>query len=333
MQGWLPKPVALQVKGVSSLPPLDVQRRITRHIEHLKGREAIRINHAAMLKRIGSYSKKKSGTSHFVAKQYQGIVEVLRTDTEGYWYCPVVSAFHTKTGRDHVLGSSLSQVPKQYWKSVLNPPQGSVYVLLDYKQQEPMIAAHFAGCQPLLSWYEQGEDIYQKLIQFTGVQLSREQCKQLLIGRLYGIGHHALAEKIGVSRRRVKVLLVELSKLIWPIDQYLDQSADAIRHRGIARSLDWQYAVSDLDQRLSLRNWKIQAAGADILRRACQRLDEANIPLLLTNHDSFLVRLEQEQFEDQRYKAVNALRCAAADVLDGFSLNVSIEMTQHAQEK
>lgn len=333
MQGWLPKPIALQVKGVSSLPPLDVQCRIKRHIEHLKGREAIRINHAAMLKRIGSYSKKKSGTSQFVAKQYQGIVEVLRVDAKGHWYRPVVSAFHTKTGRDHVLGSALNQVPKQYWKPILSPPQGSAYVLLDYKQQEPMIAAHFAGCQPLLSWYQQGDDIYQKLIQLTGIQFSREQCKQLLIGCLYGIGHRLLAEKIGVSVRRVKVLVAELSKLIWPIDQYLDQTTDAIRHSGIARSLDWQYAISDLDQRLSLRNWKIQAAGADILRRACQRLDEANIPLLLTNHDSFLVRLEQEQFQDQIDRAVDALRRAAADVLDGFNLNVSVDLTLHAQEK
>ncbi|EKO3457803.1 hypothetical protein LIA67_004203 [Vibrio fluvialis] len=286
-----------------------------------------------MLKRIGSYSQKTSGTSQFVAKQYQGILKALKVDSNGYWYHPVVSAFHTKTGRDHVLGSSLNQVPKQYWKSVLNPPQGSVYVLLDYKQQEPMIAAHFAGCQSLLSWYQQGDDIYRKLIQFTGVQLNREQCKQLLIGRLYGIGHRALAEKIGVSLRRVKVLMAELSTLILPIDQYLDQTADAIRHRGIARALDWQYAVSDLDQRLSLRNWKIQATGADIMRRACLRLDDANIPLLLTNHDSFLVRLEEEQFNDQRDRAVNALRSAAADVLDGFNLNVSVELALHTQEK
>ncbi|KOF39463.1 hypothetical protein ACX15_20470, partial [Vibrio parahaemolyticus] len=129
-----------------------------------------------MLKRIGSYSQKKSGTSQFVAKQYQGIVKALNTDSTGHWYRPVVSAFHTKTGRDHALGSSLNQVPKQYWKSVLSPPKGSVYALLDYQQQEPMIAAYFAQCQVLMHWYQKG-DIYKNIVQLVGGQFSRDQCK------------------------------------------------------------------------------------------------------------------------------------------------------------
>ena len=56
------------------------------------------------------------------------------------------------------------------------------------------------------------------------------------------------------------------------------------------------------------------------MRRACLRLDDANIPLLLTNHDSFLVRLEQAQFQNQLDAATQSLTDAAADVLDGFRL-------------
>ncbi len=311
---------------------MDVQRRITRHIEHIKSREAIRVNHTAMLKRIGSYSQKKSGTSQFVAKQYQGIVKALNTDSTGHWYRPVVSAFHTKTGRDHALGSSLNQVPKQYWKSVLSPPKGSVYALLDYQQQEPMIAAYFAQCRMLMNWYQKG-DIYKNLVQLVGGQFSRDQCKQLLIGRLYGIGYRTLAEKLGITLSRVRSLSNELSRLIYPMDRYLAKSADVIRQQGFARSLDWKYTISDLDGQLSLANWKIQATGADIMRRACLRLDDANIPLLLTNHDSFLVRLEQAQFQNQLDAATQALADAAADVLNGFRLKVAVEMMLPSQEK
>ncbi|MEF1191759.1 hypothetical protein QTO04_21155, partial [Vibrio parahaemolyticus] len=73
--------------------------------------------------------------------------------------------------------------------------------------------------------------------------------------------------------------------------------------------------------------------GADIMRRACLRLDDANIPLLLTNHDSFLVRLEQAQFQNQLDAATQALTDAAADVLNGFRLKVAVEMMLPSQEK
>lgn len=150
---------------------------------------------------------------------------------------------------------------------------------------------------------------------------------------MYGIGYRTLAEKLGITLSRVRSLSNELSRLIYPIDRYLAKSADVIRQQGFARSLDWKYTISDLDGQLSLANWKIQATGADIMRRACLRLDDANIPLLLTNHDSFLVRLEQAQFQNQLDAATQALTDAAADVLNGFGLKVAVEMTLPSQEK
>ncbi|MCL1056799.1 DNA polymerase [Shewanella gelidimarina] len=290
------------------------------------------MNQSAMLKRIDKYSKSKSGTSQFVAKQYKGIVDRLIVDVEGCWHRPYVSAFHTKTGRDHSLGSALNQVPKRYWKSVINPPKGSVYVLLDYQQQEPMIAAYLAKDQVLIDWYQQG-DIYAQLLQRIGGGLDREQCKQLMIGRLYGIGAKSLAEKLKMSVGKVQALFTDLSKVIQPIESFLNNNAINIRKNGVAKSLDWQHIISDLDGDLSLRNWLIQATGADIMRRACIKLDESNIPLLLTNHDSFLVRLDLEQFQVQLDRTTQALHDAAVDVLDGFSLKVAVEMQLPFQDK
>lgn len=331
-KGSLPSHLSNQVRQLVTHVPKGAASRIARHCHHLKGRESIRVNKSVMLKRIDKYSKKSSGTSQFVSKQFQGIVKSLTVDAEGHWHRPYVSAFHTKTGRDHSLGSSLNQVPKQYWKSILNPPKGSVYVLLDYQQQEPMIAAYMAGCQALIRWYEQG-DIYKLLALRIQRQLNREQCKKLLIGHLYGIGIRTLAEQLKVSVNQVRSWLAGLSKVIQPIESFLNHSASDIRKKEVAQSLDWQHTISDLDGDLSLRNWRIQATGADIMRRACIKLDEANIPLLLTNHDSFLVRLEQEQFKDQLDRAVQALTDAAVDVLNGFSLKVAIEIQVPSQDK
>ncbi len=200
-------------------------------------------------------------------------------------------------------------------------------MLLDYRQQEPVIAAHLAGCKTLLKWYEEG-DIYEQLSKsLEQGSLSREQSKQLLVGRLYGMGVTTIAEKLDVSLTQVKRWLIKLSCLIYPIEPYLDALARDIKKQGEAHSLDWRHAASDSDSYLSLRNWQVQATGADIMRRACINLDEAHIPLLLTNHDSFLVRLEVDKFHDQLERAIEALTIASDDVLKGFQLKVEVEMT------
>ena len=330
--GLLPAHLIEQVKASRQKVPIDIARRIVRHVTHLERREQIRVDFPAMKKRIESYSKKGSGTSQFVAGQYKRIVDDLVIDQHGYWHFPYVSAFHSKTGRDHTLGAALNQVPKEYWKSVLNPPKGSVYALLDYQQQEPMIAAYMSNCQILIDWYGQG-DIYEQLALRFQDKVTREQCKGLMIGHLYGIGVKTLSEQLKVSIYQARTWLTELSQFIYPIEQYLNQSASEIRASGVARSLDWQYTISDLDSELSLRNWKIQATGADIMRRVCINLDHAEIPLLLTNHDSFLVRLEIDNYQIQLNKAIQALTDAAVDVLNGFPLKVAVEMQVPSKEK
>ncbi|MGR5531673.1 DNA polymerase [Vibrio alfacsensis] len=310
----------------ASLVPAVVAKRIKQHIQHLNGREGIRIDAVAMSKRIDRYSKKASGTSQYIAKQYQGINQCLAVDQSGYWHRPNVSAFHTVTGRDEVLDSSLNRVPKSYWKSVLAPPAGSVYVLLDYHQQEPMIAATLAGCQTLIDWYQEG-DIYKRLSQQIGAGLNRDQSKKLLLGRLYGQGVATLSVELQVTQELVRTWVDGLNQVLQPINIMLNRSASDIKRDGYAQSLDWHYTISNQDDELSLRNWHIQATGADIMRRACIGLDKAKIPLLLTNHDSFLIRLEQTQFSHQLNRAKQALTDAAVDVLNGFPLKVAVEMT------
>ncbi|MEZ8037796.1 DNA polymerase [Vibrio splendidus] len=324
--GQLPADLLSQVRALSVNVSDATRGRITRHVQHLNHRESIRIDYGSLEKRIRKYSKTNSKRSQAIAKTLKGIEAKLTRNEAGYWHRPYVSPFHTKTGRDCALGSSLNQIPKEYWPRLLSAPKGSVYVLLDYCQQEPVIAAYLAGCKKLLEWYDKG-DIYGQLAgALTQSKLTREQSKQLLVGRLYGMGFNTIAEKLGVSLDLAKEWLNKLSCLIYPIEPYLDAQARDIKKQGEAHSLGWRHAVSDSDSYLSLRNWQVQATGADIMRRACISLDEANIPLLLTNHDSFLVRLEADKFNEQLDQAIKALTVASDDVLMGFQLRVKVEM-------
>ena len=75
-----------------------------------------------------------------------------------------------------------------------------------------------------------------------------------------------------------------------------------------------------------LRNWLVQASGADISRRACVELYKREIPLLLTVYDAFLVKIELSKYEEQIKQVEDALSVASSQVLDGFSLKTNIEL-------
>ncbi|MGR5452263.1 DNA polymerase [Vibrio sp. PNB22_3_1] len=306
--------------------PSDVLYRIIRHLNHLQRREGIRVDSDAIVQRIALYRKKKSETSQHVAKVLTSIEAGLVSDGEDYWHLPVVSPFHTKTGRDTPLGAALNYIGKEYWPKLLQPPDGFAYVLLDYQQQEPVIAAHLAGCDTLLTWYEQG-DIYERLCQLsTGLPLTRIQAKQLLISVLYGIGKAKLAIKLNVSELQVSQWLKDIEKVIEPIKRFLDKTGKEIQQAQTVRSLDWRYSVNVTDSFNSLRNWKVQAMGADIMRRACLGFDAAQIRLLLTNHDSFLIKLPEANLETEIERADQVLGYASAAVLGNQTLKTKVEM-------
>ena len=304
----------------------DVLQRIASHIKHLDSRESIGVDRDAIAKRVIKYGKQKSETSQYVSKMLKGMLDTLICDGDTHWHRPLVSPFHTKTGRDTSLGSSLNYIPKDYWPSILKPPDGYAYVLLDYQQQEPVIAAHLAGCQTLLDWYQDG-DIYECICSaITGSTLTRNQAKKLLIAFLYGISVAKLAEQLQVTTTVVHGWFTELRRITEPIGKYLNDTATEIRLTQAVTSLDWRHAVTDQDTNNSLRNWKIQAMGADIMRRACLGFDAAQIPLLLTNHDSFLVKLPVTKLDDEIKKSIQVLQCVSASVLGEIQLKITVDM-------
>jgi hypothetical protein len=303
-----------------------VSTRISRHVRHLEQRESIRVDRDAIVQRVLRYRKKKSKTSQHVAMLFEKVLDDLVYDADSYWHRPNLSPYHTKTGRDTALGSSLNYIPKDYWPKILKPPDGFAYVLLDYQQQEPMIAAHLAGCQTLLDWYREG-DIYEEICQaIVGSELTRKQAKGLLIAFLYGISEAKLAEILGINVTIARAWMQQVRRITAPIGRYLDGIARGAKRNKEINSLDWRYAISEQDRFNSLRNWKIQATGADIMRRACLGFDAAKIPVLLTNHDSFLVVVSKSNLENEINNATQVLHKASAEVLGDFNLKVQVEM-------
>lgn len=322
-----------RVLALGETLPLAVLESIKRYSKHINNRVPIRIDVDYLDQKIARYSKKKSNRSKALVSQLEGFKASLINEASGDWHRPVVNIFGTKTGRDTTSGNALNLIPKHHWQGLLSPPKGYCYVLLDYDQQEPMIAAQKANCTTLLNMYEQG-DIYELLIKtVTNGELERAEFKKLMLMHLYGAGIERIAKEISQPESSVVKWLVVLKKTISPIDYYLDGEAFKAKRKGEIRSLDWRMETTQKIKALTLRNWPIQATGADIMRRACFNLDKVRLPVLLTNHDSFLVQLEKDKFDHQLRQAKHALIDASAEVLDGFQLKVGVEMNLPSKEK
>jgi hypothetical protein len=319
--------VVQQVSALGETLPNAVWRTMQQYSKHLASRKSIRIDRYELERKIHRYSKKKSLHSKSLTCQLLGFAKSLDINVTGAYHRPTVIPFGTVTGRNTTSGSTLNQISKVHWSHLLSPPKGTRYVLLDYQQQEPVIAAFKAGNKRILDIYE-NSDVYEILgKEITKGKLNRKEFKGIIVPYLNGCGVHTIAKKTQIDEVTVRQWLIELKKVIAPVDYYLDGETYRASRKGEVCSQDWRMSISPDTNFLTLRNWSIQACGADIMRRACFNLDRANIPVLLTNHDSFLVQLEEDNSAKQLEQALKALSDASAEILDGFRLTAKVELT------
>ena len=232
----------------------------------------------------------------------------------------------TITGRDSTKGMTLNSVSKKHWKEILSPPLGGSYVLLDYSSQELVIAAVKARDKNILALYKQG-DLYDALSnQVTNGELSRDTFKSLIIKIMYGQTPMNAAEELGINKVDAFRWVKKLKTITKLLDNFLDEQACNAYSIGEIRSLDWRMSVDSETNFLTLRNWPIQSCGADILHRGCIALHASSIPVLLTNHDSFLILVDDKNAKETILLAERLLLDASAEVLDGYQLKIKIEL-------
>ncbi|MGS3131690.1 DNA polymerase [Aeromonas caviae] len=233
--------------------------------------------------------------------------------------------FATTTGRNVIYGPSLTSLKKKFWPFVLNPATGFLYVLLDFEQQEPAIAACFAKDRELLAAYLVG-DLYLHVGSHPHLaSLDRNSLKKLVLPYSYGQSAAAYAREYKIPLEVAQRYWRALKEIFHRVDAELNHRSQQAFRDGYVRCLDWAAGVTPLSNPLSVRNWPVQATGADIMRRAVIGLVDAGLDLRLTIHDAFLIRVPVAEHEQQIAKAIAVLKQASAVVLDGFELNVKVD--------
>jgi DNA polymerase I-like protein with 3'-5' exonuclease and polymerase domains len=146
----------------------------------------------------------------------------------------------------------------------------------------------------------------------------------------YGQGEHGLANRLGVPVARARELL-RLHRGSYPrYWKWSDAAQDrAMLHGYLQTVFGWRvHAGADANPR-SLRNFPMQANGAEMLRLACCLATEEGIEVCAPVHDALLVEGPADGIEDVVARTQGAMRKASEVVLSGFPLQSDAKVVKY----
>jgi len=160
----------------------------------------------------------------------------------------------------------------------------------------------------------------------------RERFKQCVLGVQYGIGKDALADRIGQSPSHAQSLLDAHRRTYSAFWSWSDSAVNfAMLHGSLHTVFGWRLRVTPDTKPRTLRNFPMQANGADMLRVACSFACERGIRICAPVHDAVLIEAPMEEID----AAVAGMRGAMADasriVLDGFELRTDAKVFREGQ--
>ncbi len=253
----------------------------------------------------------------------------LSVGSDGRNRC-LLSAFGSRTSRNQPSNTRFIFGPAVWLRGLIRPKPGMAVAYIDYEQQEFGIGAALSGDTAMRAAYASG-DPYMTFARQAGAvpadatkhthAAQREQFKVCALAVQYGMSAEGLAKKLDESVARGRELL-QLHRTTYPIYwRWSDSIVDyAILHGQLQSVFGWTvHVVANVNPR-SLRNFPLQANGAEILRVACCLATEQGLRVCCPVHDALLIEAPAEEIDDAVRRCQKAMEEASQLVLSGFTI-------------
>ncbi len=251
----------------------------------------------------------------------------------------MLSAFRARTGRNQPSNSKFIFGPSVWQRGLIKPGAGYGIAYIDWCQQEFGIAAALSGDPDMMAAYESGDPYLTFAKQAHAVPPDatkeshgplRAQFKECALAVQYGMGAASLAKRIGQPIVVAKDLLRlhrDTYKKFW---QWSDGAVDyAMLHGRLWTVFGWTRHVGPQSNPRSLRNFPMQANGAEMLRLACCYAVEGGIKVCAPVHDALLIEAPLDELDDAVAATQAAMAEASSKVLGGFRLRSDVKIVRY----
>ncbi|MCC6787271.1 MAG: DNA polymerase I [Hyphomonadaceae bacterium] len=243
----------------------------------------------------------------------------------------MLSPFRSKTGRNQPSNSKFIFGQPAWMRSLIKPEKDRAVAYIDWSQQEFGIAAALSGDEAMTEAYRSGDPYLSFAIQADAAPPEatkashkdiRDQFKALVLAVQYQMTAEGLARRLGCSVFKAETLLRLHRRTFSTFWAWSDRIENiALVTRSIRTMFGWRLDVgSDVNLR-TIRNFPMQATGAEMLRLACCMATEEGINVVAPVHDAVMIE-DAAASIDSTVKRMQAIMAEASRiVLGGFELS------------
>ena len=160
-------------------------------------------------------------------------------------------------------------------------------------------------------------------------EAERDQFKACALAVQYGMGAESLAVRIGQPAAQARHLLGLHRRTYRVFWQWSDDAVNFAMLTGQLHTVfGWTIHVGPEANARSLRNFPMQANGAEMLRLACCLATERGIEVCAPVHDAVLIAAPLERLEADIAGMQAAMQEASRIVLNGFELRADVKVVR-----
>lgn len=262
----------------------------------------------------------------------------LAVGSDGRNRC-LLSAFGARSGRNTPSNKEFIFGPAVWLRNLIKPPTGHGLVYIDWIQQEFGIAAALSSDPAMLEAYQSGDCYLAFAKQARAIPedatkrshpVERELFNQCILGTNYGMEEASLAVRINqpvIVARRLLERHRETYSRFW---KWIENAVNhAILHGWQQTVFGWINWVTAPFNPRSLRNFHMQANGAEMLRLACCLAIERGIKICAPVHDAVLIESPLDRLKNDVAIMRECMEKASRVVLDGFALRTEFKTIRY----
>jgi hypothetical protein len=247
--------------------------------------------------------------------------------------------FSTSSGRNAPSTTKFVFGKSTAFRSLIKPEPRMSVAYVDWSQQEFGIAGVLSDDANMLQAYRSGDPYLEFAKQAGAVPDTatkqsykgiREQFKTCMLGINYSMGAKSLARRLKQPLARGRELLEAHRRVYRDYWRWIEKVQDEAMLSGrLSTVFGWQVNVGRDANPRSLKNFPMQANGAEMMRLACCLATERGIRVIAPVHDALLIETPTRLVQDAVASTRRAMGEASQVVLSGFTLRTDAEIVSY----